>query len=172
MDLKLSISTLISSAYFLTLFLFKLFKSHDLLSILIESAVCSFGVFVILYALLTYIYVSFDNLKRKEANDAIARIRKLEEEQLAKKNAEIKDKLSEIDKAVLEKERQKKDIEESAYDEDEDEESEDNNSSNSEKAIRFQSNVPQESSEQDIEQLKREAGTQFDSSFTANNIEI
>lgn len=171
MDLKLSISTLIASAYFLTLFLFKLFKSHDILSILIESSVCAFGVFVILYALLTYIYVSFDRLKRKEANDAIARIRKLEEEQLAKKNAEIKDKLSEIDKAVLEKERQKKEQEEGTYNED-DEENEDNNSSNSEKAIKFQSNEPQESSEQDIEQLKREAGTQFDSSFTANNIEI
>ena len=161
MDLKLSISILVSSAYFLTLFLFKLFKSPDILGNLTHSATYAFGVFILIYALITYISIAFDNSKRKEANDAIERIRKLEEEHLAKKAEAIKNKFSEIDKAILDKEKLA-----NSY-KGEDKEDEDIDKSSEVKDVK---NTFTE--EQDIEELKKQSGTQFDSNFTTEDIQI
>lgn len=161
LDLKLSISILVSSAYFLTLFLFKLLKTSDILGTLVNSAMYSFIIFIIVYALAIYISIVFENLKKKEANDAIAKIKQLEEEQMAKRTEALKNKYSEIDKAILEKEKARVS---NIYSEEDDEENETLNTTNTAK-----SNT---TDKQDIEKLKKESGTQFDPSFSVENIQI
>lgn len=119
-----------------------------------NSGAYAFGVFIIVYSLATYISIVFADSKRKEANDAIAKIRQLEEEHLAKKAEAIKNKFSEMDKAILEREKAK------IYSESEEDED----------------NISNENSmstdEQDIDELKKQSGTQFDSNFSTENIQI
>lgn len=158
MDINLSISILVSAAYFLTLFIFKLFKSPDILGNLTHSAMYSFVIFLLVYGLATYISIAFNVLKRKETNDAIDKIRKLEEERNARKAEAIKNKISAIDKAILDKEKST-----NLYEDEEDE---------NEDTLEINEDTHISNDEQDIDELKKQSGTQFDSNFTAENIQI
>lgn len=139
MNFKLSISILISSAYFLTLFIVKVIKTSDILGTLFTASTYSAGLFLAIYILLLYTEYSFENLKKKESQDALAQIAKIEEEFKLKQKQELDNRLKEI----MEEDEAKNSY--SYYDES-DEEDEINE-------------------KEELKKLKRDSGTQFDSRF-------
>lgn len=159
MNLKLSITTLISSAYFLTLFIYNMMKKPDILRNLGQSIVYSFILFIFLYTLIVYIEFAFKDLRKKESRDAINKIRELELENLASKQKNIQNKIAEIDKEILDKEKE----------------------NFNQKLLDFNSmedlNDTQkydikDNKDDEISEMKKATGTQFDSDFNANNISI
>lgn len=143
MNFKLSISFLISSAYFLTLFIVKVVKTQDILGTILSASTYSILLFLAIYILLQYIEYSFEDLKKKEAQDALEQIAKIEKEFKMKQKQDLDNRLKEI----MEKDKRNSIYEEYEY---EDEEYEDEK---------------YEDEKDELKKLKRDSGTQFDSRF-------
>lgn len=159
MNLKLSITTLISSAYFLTLFIYNMMKKPDILRNLGQSIVYSFILFIFLYTLIVYIEFAFKDLRKKESRDAINKIRELELENLASKQKNIQNKIAAIDKEILDKEKENFNQKLSDFNSMED-------------LNDTQKSDIKDNKDDEISEMKKATGTQFDSDFNANNISI
>ena len=148
MDIKLSISILISSAYFLTLFAFKTLKSGDILKVLFASGLHSLIVFILIYILILYIDFSLEGLKKQDTKNTLDSIRRLEEKYREKEKEELDKKFKRLQEMESEKGREKSNMS--------DLDTMINNTNQDE----FK-----EQNAQDIEKLKQDAGTQFDTNF-------
>lgn len=146
MNFKLSISFLISSAYFLTLFIVKVVKTQDILGTILLASTYSILLFLAIYILLQYIEYSFEDLKKKEAQDALEQIAKIEKEFKMKQKRDLDNRLKEI----MEKDKMN-----SIYEEYEDKEYED---------VEYE-DEEYEDKKDELKKLKRDSGTQFDSRF-------
>lgn len=158
MNLKLSITTLISSTYFLILFIYNMLKDPDILRNLGHSIVYSLILFTFLYTLIIYIEFALKDLKKKESRDAINKIKELELETLANRKKDIQNRIEEIDKEILDKEKENFNQKLSDFNS--------NDESNDE------SNDTEDTKDDEISEMKKATGTQFDSDFNTNNISI
>ena len=143
MNLKLSISILISSAYFLTLFIVKVIKTNDILGTIFSASIYSSLLFLAIYILFQYIEYSFENLKKKESQDALAQIAKIEKELKMKQKQDLDNRLKELIE---------KDEANSLYNNEDDD-------------YEYKGYEDDEYEEDEIKKLKRDSGTQFDSRF-------
>lgn len=143
MNLKLSISILISSAYFLTLFIVKVIKTNDILGTIFSASIYSSLLFLAIYILFQYIEYSFENLKKKESQDALAQIAKIEKEFKMKQKQDLDNRLKELIE---------KDEANSLY-------------NNKDDDYEYKGYEDDEYEEDEIKKLKRDSGTQFDSRF-------
>lgn len=143
MNLKLSISILISSAYFLTLFIVKVIKTNDILGTIFSASIYSSLLFLAIYILFQYIEYSFENLKKKESQDALAQIAKIEKEFKMKQKQDLDNRLKELIE---------KDEANSLYNNEDDD-------------YEYKGYEDDEYEEDEIKKLKRDSGTQFDSRF-------
>lgn len=149
MDLKLSISILVSAAYFLTLFLFNLSNfQNNIIKLLVESLSYSALVFVAIYSIILYVSNLFKKIKDKEAQEALEHIRQIEEDVQRIRDEAIQKRVKELEDEHL----KRRDIEKKHYD------IEPENEKNA-----------TDPTEKNIKQLKKESGTQFDENFNATN---
>ncbi len=146
MNLKASISILISAAYFLTLFIFNMLKNPNILHNIKQSTIYSIILFVFLYTLLYYIEFAINESKKKESQKALQKIKDLELENYKIRKEKIDMRLSEIDKEILS--RDKENVES------------------------ISQSTERNKTEEQVIQMKKDSGTQFDSNFSTNNISI
>ena len=140
MDFKLSISILVSSAYFLALLIVNILKTGNILSTLLMAMKYAVILFFGVYLLLLYIYYAFENLRKKESQDALEHIKRIENEFKRKQRDELDNRLKEL------------------------REQENNNFDEDDYEAPFINNLPKHE-EEEIKKLKRDSGTQFDTSF-------
>ena len=149
MDLKLSISILISSAYFLTLLIFNLLKTNNILSTLTSSVTYASIIFVMVYMLLLYLDYAFERQKKKDSQDALEQIKRIEEEFKQKQRDSLDKRLKEI-----QEEESKQNQEELNWRDD---------TVFNKQVLKEAEDIKEDADE--LQKLKRESGTQFDSSF-------
>lgn len=146
MDIKLSISILISSAYFLTLLIFKILNTGELIRSLSEAGIYSLVIFAIIYTLILYINFSLEGLKKQETKNTLEHIKRLEAKYREQERVELDKKF----KALQEKETEKENKVMDNLDL---------------KKFEFDNKEEKEQSPQDIEKLKQDSGTQFDPNY-------
>lgn len=147
MDIKFSISVLTSAAYFFTLMIFKTLHSKNINKILLEAGGASLIVFILVYTFILYVFSALESTKRQDARKSLEYIKKLEQMEREQKTSNLDEKMKQLQNNESKEDEDMIDVVEEMK--------------NTEEYKKQDS--------KEIEQMKKEAGTQFNAKYIQEN---